>query len=493
MLDRVQLIPADSSHGDGSVREHVNAEGCVVVSLDCFSGELVLPLGITLADPVSPNTASERSSVCSYSPKHSDIQSQSPSSLALRNKKEKGPEPRWGATLTTISPSKAILYGGTGGDEDNEELISEVMVLSTGKSTWASQSGCNGKPLAWHTATFLPSSGHVLVFGGLSEEGESDEALVFDCDISLWYPLTTSGPAPTPRMGHSACLLGTTLLVYGGKSGRRDLNDLYALDTLTWRWSRPVVQGKGPRARAFHQAVPLGNNCMVVIGGRAGEEAFDDVHLLTMALKEGLEVFEWKKLMVTGAYFRPRCGHVAVKLDVDGEERILVAGGWNPKVKRGQVIYRDAFLLDIENAHWEDASARFPGIRELGPVSGHCAVALSDELFVFGGQVALEDDGSPMFSSELFQMNLTGDNKYTDIDARRMGNEARPSSPERDEPKVLLSTETPPRDDLRMAKVSPASKRRKLRREGRTEPSTRKGAMEFESSAVPILDLDQYC
>jgi hypothetical protein len=253
------------------------------------------------------------------------------------------------------------------------------------------------------------------VLGGLGAEGESEEVTVFDCDLMLWYPLATSGPAPSARYGHSCALVGDQqLVVFGGRAGRRYLSDLLVLDTSSWRWSRPDAKGKPPKARAFHAAVALpprvGELRMVIVGGRqSSSAALDDVHVLTQAGDSWL----WSSPVVTGALFRPRCSHQAVALSTS---ELLVFGGFNPDT-RDPRAHADALVLDVDCLHWTTAaavsgSAGVPAQRwadlasAVGPRYGHSAVLFKEprssgpalaKLAVFGGcaQVAEADGGEP--------------------------------------------------------------------------------------------------
>ena len=75
------------------------------------------------------------------------------------------------------------------------------------------------------------------------------------------------------------------LLIFGGHDGERMLNDLYILDTETLVWSRILVHGglgaPRPAPRAGHTASLVGST-VVVFGGGDGERLLNDCWLLTL-------------------------------------------------------------------------------------------------------------------------------------------------------------------------------------------------------------------
>jgi hypothetical protein len=422
-MDSVLLEPRDGlTLRDVVVAEEVDGEGRVCVEVRGFSGRLVLPVGLTLArgSAARPEAhgvvdGASASGSPAPSPRAAAAATVTATATATPSAREPEPEARCGATLSAMtSKDTVMLYGGL----VRGQPVGDVWLLSpkSGRARrWSPQGGCPGTALAWHSCTFLPKTGHAVVLGGLGTEGESDEVTVFDCDLMLWYPLATSGPAPSARYGHSCALVGDQqLVVFGGRAGRRYLSDLVVLDTSSWRWSRPDAKGKPPKARAFHAAVALpprvGELRMVIVGGRqSSSTALDDVHVLTQAGDSWL----WSSPVVTGALFRPRCSHQAVALSTS---EMLVFGGWDPDT-RDPRAHADGLVLDVDCLHWTTAAAvsGAAGVpaqpwaelaSAVGPRYGHSAVLFREprssgpaltKLVVFGGcaQLAETDGGEP--------------------------------------------------------------------------------------------------
>lgn len=515
MMDEEGIVPvASQTMEDGSVR----------IDLNSFTGHLILPAGVRLSpmsrhrnklmaspqrspakksqksQPQDESDDGAQSSDDEHSAVHSErttkvgglsspiltygspVKSSRCSAVARTSAQEFCPVPRWGASFTATQPGKLLLYGGE--SKHHADLLGDVHIYTINSNgseggSWSTPAGCEGAPTAWHTATFLPDTGHVLVFGGLTEDGETDACNVFDCDIGLWYPLTTSGLGPTARMGHSACALGKgeRLFIFGGKSGRREMNDLYMLNTKTWRWTRPEPAGTKPRARVFHAAAAAGNHRMVVMGGRYGESnMLDDVHVLS---EEVSGTLTWSSVVITGTYFRPRCGHVALSKPNSGA-KLYITGGWDTAKEE---VYDDVFLLDIDETHM----TRPAHLEKMHKTSGHGAAidANSDALVIFGGQTSAEA-GEETITDELAFLKLSeASNKQ---EKKKKANTLTPFLISKKSSKAETANVTPMRDDEKVVQASSSTKRRithrKLSQGGRTLKPRR-----FSTRSPPKLDL----
>lgn len=195
----------------------------------------------------------------------------------------------------------------------------------------------------------------------------------------LWYDPQVSGPAPAPRSGHTASLLGTDIVYFGGARRRKWTSDVVVLDTQAWKWVKPKITGRPPTPRVYHSATVVGDRIVrggwggvwratlpgltpthpptphpglapplqVVFGGNDETRSFNDVHVLNT----GVQPWQWEQPCVVGTPPAPRTGHTAA---VVGSGYVLVHGGWDPQVgdedgaEEGRELlpYNDAFVLD---------------------------------------------------------------------------------------------------------------------------------------------------
>ena len=90
---------------------------------------------------------------------------------------------------------------------------------------------------------------------------------------------------PCPRGGHTATLIGASILFFGGhfygsqKDGYTYLNDTHVLDLNSSRWIKPKVQGTAPAARFGHTALLAGSR-VIIFGGKGKKGVFKDLHAL---------------------------------------------------------------------------------------------------------------------------------------------------------------------------------------------------------------------
>lgn len=150
-----------------------------------------------------------------------------------------------------------------------------------------------------------------------------------------WYQGPEGAGAPTGRFNHSANLVeGTKMYVFGGWNGKDYFNDLYILDLEVMAWFRPETSGPAPTPRQGHTSILIGNNLVVHGGFKIREE-----QLKTCGLNQGghvaasyltdlrvldTDTLTWSRLRISGEPPEGRFGHT---LNISGSE-ILLFGGW---------------------------------------------------------------------------------------------------------------------------------------------------------------------
>lgn len=267
-----------------------------------------------------------------------------------------------------------------------------------------------GMPRTWHTSTFLPDRSLLISFGGERYNPETkktqttDEVMVLDTEIMLWYPPSVSGQVPTGRSGHSASLLPSTneLVVFGGVKNNKWQKSLAVLDTMRWKWMSPKVTGDAPRARSYHSATPVPSmenegSMLVVFGGNNETQCFNTVHVLDTTGEDGK--WSWIHPSISGTPPSPRTGHCAILLE--DQKTILIYGGWDPNDEDedfcdAKMICGDAYLLDTEAWTWKPGPhpkyvAKCGAENGGSKRTGACALLAPGEdlsqVLVFGGRV----------------------------------------------------------------------------------------------------------
>jgi N-acetylneuraminic acid mutarotase len=251
----------------------------------------------------------------------------------------------------------------------------------------------------------------------------TDQVMVLDTEIMLWYPPSVSGQVPTGRSGHTASMLQNQLLVFGGVKNNKWQKSLAVLDTMRWMWSVPKVAGDAPRARSYHSATPVpDSNLLVIFGGNNETECFNSVHVLDTKS----EKWSWFHPVVSGTAPCARTGHVAVLLE-DGKT-ILVYGGWDPNVDEDvdngdavmsdeDYIFGDSFLLNTETWTWKPGPKPKFATDQVGIVNGGLKRVGASSILAPG------DDMSQMlvFGGRITNDRFSNDFQGTTVPQRMMG------------------------------------------------------------------------
>lgn len=128
----------------------------------------------------------------------------------------------------------------------------------------------------------------MIIFGGWNGIDYFNDLYVLDLEVMAWSQPGCTGPAPSPRQGHTAIQVGVNLIIQGGFYYQEDkslknisktanprhgshlrscyLNDIRILDTEHFNWSRLRVSGTPPTPRYGHTANVSGAD-IVVFGG----------------------------------------------------------------------------------------------------------------------------------------------------------------------------------------------------------------------------------
>ncbi|XWS28498.1 hypothetical protein CRYUN_Cryun25bG0074800 [Craigia yunnanensis] len=285
---------------------------------------------------------------------------------AIIEKKEDGPGPRCGHTLTAVASV---------GEEGTPGYIGPRLILFGGATALEGNSAASGTPSSAGSA-------------GIRLAGATADVHCYDVLTNKWSRITPFGEPPTPRAAHVATAVGTMVVIQGG-IGPAGLSaeDLHVLDLTQQRprWHRVVVQGPGPGPRYGHVMALVGQRYLMAIGGNDGKRPLADVWALDTAAKP----YEWRKLEPEGEG-PPPCMYATASARSDG--LLLLCGGRDAN----SVPLASAYgLAKHRDGRWEWAIA--PGVSP-SPRYQHAAVFVNARLHVSGGALGggrmVEDSSS---------------------------------------------------------------------------------------------------
>lgn len=240
-------------------------------------------------------------------------------------------------------------------DDESEDMQNE----SEPQWDWASTIAEGNPPSArgGHTATLIGKS--IVIFGGHYYKNKVEgfkylnDTNFLDIEQSKWLKPTIDGKIPSPRYGHSAVYSGGIIIIFGGK-GPKDIvyNDLYTFDPKNNNWLLANETGESPSPRYNHTA-NIWNMKMYVFGGWNGKEFFNDT------IVYDLEKMVWNKLE-TQETPCPRMGHASCIVS----NNLIIQGGFyfnNDEYKKNynnygtflkNCYFNDLKVLDLNKNIW---------------------------------------------------------------------------------------------------------------------------------------------
>uniref|UniRef100_A0A3Q1CW73 Kelch repeat-containing protein n=1 Tax=Amphiprion ocellaris TaxID=80972 RepID=A0A3Q1CW73_AMPOC len=227
------------------------------------------------------------------------------------------PEARIGHTAIYDSDSKRIfVFGGS----KNKKWFNDVHILDTQSWKWTMvEARGNVPPLAYHSCSMF--RGELFVLGGVfprpnpEPDGCSDSLYIFDPQLSVWYQPIVTGDQPSPRSGHSACVMQERkIYVFGGWDTPVCYNDMYMLDLGLMEFSAVKTTGKAPSPRSWHGSAVLSDTKFLIHGGYNGNNALSDAFVFDIDTNSWTEV-TLPQLSV------PRAGHSIVTMETAGCSR----------------------------------------------------------------------------------------------------------------------------------------------------------------------------
>jgi len=228
-------------------------------------------------------------------------------------------------------------------------------------------SACSSPPLPGPSDSALPS---VSVAPGPGEQSPSSSARAIE-----WSEIEAGGLAPAPREDHTWTVTsdGATAYLFGGRDGANVFKDLWAYHLATDAWSQVSEAGAGPSARFGHNAAWAEGIGLVVFGGQAGADFFNDLWAYDPAANA------WRALPGAGAQPVARYGSCAA---IGPDDRLWISHGFTSEGQR----FADTRAYDFVTGEWTDETPA--GDAPIKRCLHACWWTDANALTLYGGQTS---------------------------------------------------------------------------------------------------------
>ncbi|KAH0933529.1 hypothetical protein HID58_010646 [Brassica napus] len=293
----------------------------------------------------------------------------------------------WGHSACTINktdPKEVIVFGGFGGFGRHARRNESMLLDPSGGTLKLITVHESPSPRLGHTASMVGD--YMFVIGGRADPlNILNDVWMLDISKCEWSLQRCIGCEFPPRHRHAAAKIGSNVYIFGGLNQDMILSSLHILDTKNLQWKEIEQRGQLPCARHSHDMVAYESQ-LFMFGGYNGEKVLDDLYSFDV------QSCSWKLEMVSGKWPQARFSHsMFVYKHVIG-----IIGGC--PVSRN---CHDLVLLDLKHRLWRSVRLDFMN-KEL--LVRSTASVIGDDLIVIGGGAACYAFGTKF--SEPVKINL---------------------------------------------------------------------------------------
>ncbi len=223
------------------------------------------------------------------------------------------PGPRYDHVMAYVGSDRAVLFGGTTSNGSNKE----TWLFDASENQWTNQNP-TFPPLARTLSSMAYiGSGKALLFGGETALGLSDSTWLYDAATNTWTNIAVPGDKPSARKWFDMAYIGNNqVLLFGGNTtdGESDETWVFNLGSSTWTKKNPA---NSPSARFGHKMAYIGADKVLLFGGGNNETWIYDSNANSWVQDEN-ETIPLK-----------RQDHGLAETSMDGSRFLVMYGGWD--------------------------------------------------------------------------------------------------------------------------------------------------------------------
>eukprot|EP00298_Acanthocystis_sp_HF-20_P012255 c19795_g1_i1.p1 GENE.c19795_g1_i1~~c19795_g1_i1.p1 ORF type:complete len:832 (-),score=394.58 c19795_g1_i1:141-2636(-) len=252
--------------------------------------------------------------------------------------------------------SEIFIFGGG----DGESPINDLHVIDTSTNKWLKPEVEGNKPEGGIGCSMVAFGMKIVIFGGFGAKQYTNDLTILSTSSMAWTHPTQRGDfIPTPRVGHSAVMIGSDMYVFGGSFNGVALRETWCLNVKTLFWTKFENEGELPYPRFGHTAVTVGNK-IYIFGGcvRTTTKAtsLNSVADYRQMVSNDLRVLEPIRQVSKAMWSRPVIGGTA---PVERYRHVMVV--WNGKIYILTGSQGGASIWELDTGHYElqDSDQRY--------------------------------------------------------------------------------------------------------------------------------------
>ena len=146
---------------------------------------------------------------------------------------ENAPESRWKHLALYLDKYGMLIWGG---HNSKNALLNNGAIYDTEKDTWKPISSKNApSPRQMHTTQGIWTGSFVIIWGGYTAKGYSNDGGIYNPKTDKWLPMPTSS-VPEARDMHSTIWTGKELIILGGWNKDGSLANGFSYNPSTRKW-----------------------------------------------------------------------------------------------------------------------------------------------------------------------------------------------------------------------------------------------------------------